>query len=123
VSMDDMHAGALEISVTADNWSGEIEFRSGIDGRVVNAGARLYEKFNNKHLEHLAEEIIDEDGVQLFVRTCQSHVYVAQAARTRLFHDGALINPTRKKLREPGYIAQQFKVRVAPGQTISLEKL
>ena len=56
VSMGDMHLGALELSLTADNWSAGVTVRSAIDGRVVNAGAKLYRKFNNKHLEPLAGE-------------------------------------------------------------------
>ena len=54
VSMADMHLGALELTLTAENWSGKIAVRSAIDGRIVNAGAKLYRKFNNKHLESLA---------------------------------------------------------------------
>src|SRR5687767_8501559 len=51
VSMSDMHLGALELAVTAENWSGRITIRSAIDGRVVNAGAKLYREFNNRHLQ------------------------------------------------------------------------
>ena len=54
VSMADMHLAALEVSITAENWVGNVTIRSGIDGRVVNAGAKLYRKFNNKHLVPLA---------------------------------------------------------------------
>ena len=84
-SMADMHIGALEVSLTADNWSAGVTVRSAIDGRVVNAGAQLYRKFNNKHLEPLASEHVGEDGVSLLVRTCQSNIHVAQAARTESF--------------------------------------
>ena len=69
VSMADMHLGALELTLTAENWSGSVTVRSAIDGRVVNAGAKLYHKFNNKHLEPLAGEIVGNDGVYLLVRT------------------------------------------------------
>ncbi len=54
VSMADMHLGALELTLTADNWSAGVTVRSAIDGRIVNVGAKLYRKFNNKHLEPLA---------------------------------------------------------------------
>ena len=78
VSMGDMHLGALELTLTADNWSAGVTVRSAIDGRVVNAGAKLYRKFNNKHLEPLAGKVVGEDGVCLLVRTCQSNIHVAQ---------------------------------------------
>lgn len=90
VSMGDMHLGALELALTADNWSAGVTLRSAIDARV-DAGAKLYRKFNNKHLEPLAGKVVGEDGVCLLVRTCQSHISVAQAARTRAFVDGKLL--------------------------------
>ena len=51
--------------------------RSAIDGRVVNAGAKLYRKFNNKHLEPLAGEIVGEDGVLLL----RAHLPVEHSCR------------------------------------------
>ena len=63
VSMGGMHLGALNLALTADNWSAAVTVRSAIDGRVVNAGAKLYRKFNNQHLEPLAGKVVGEDGV------------------------------------------------------------
>src|SRR5690606_7920721 len=42
VSMKDKHLAALTLELEAENWSGTVIWRSGIDGRVVNAGAKLY---------------------------------------------------------------------------------
>ena len=123
VSMGDMHLGALELTLTADNWSAGVTVRSAIDGRVVNAGAKLYRKFNNKHLEPLAGKVVGEDGVYLLVRTCQSNIHVAQAARTRAFLDGQLLDVRRRVIEEPGYIGQELKVDVKQGETLVLEKL
>ncbi|MDH3209296.1 MAG: beta-phosphoglucomutase family hydrolase [Burkholderiaceae bacterium] len=123
VSMGDMHLGALELSLTADNWSADVTVRSAIDGRIVNAGAKLYRRFNNKHLEPLASEVVGEDGVYLLVRTCQSNIHVAQGARTRAFLDGQLLEVRRRAIEEPGYIGQEFKVALKQGQTLVLEKL
>jgi beta-phosphoglucomutase family hydrolase len=123
VSMADMHMSALEVSLTADNWSAGVTVRSAIDGRVVNAGARLYRKFNNKHLEPLESEVVGEDGVYLLVRTCQSNIHVGQAARTRGFIDGQLLDVRRRAIEEPGYIGQELKVDLKQGETLVLEKL
>jgi beta-phosphoglucomutase family hydrolase len=123
VSMADMHLGALELSLTADNWSAGVTVRSAIDGRVVNAGAKLYRKFNNKHLEPLTGTIVGEDGVFLLVRTCQSNIHVAQAARTGAFLDGQLLEVSRRVIEEPGFIGQEFEVDVKEGETLVLEKL
>ncbi len=123
VSMGDMHLGALELALTADNWSAAVTVRSAIDGRVVNAGAKLYRRFNNRHLEPLAGEVVGDDGLSLLVRSCQSHVHVAQTARTQAFLDGRLLEVQRRVIEEPGYIGQELEIDVKQGQTLVLEKL
>ena len=123
VSMADMHLGALELTLSAENWSAPVTVRSAIDGRIVNAGAKLYRKFNNEHLVPLAGEAVGEDGVYLLVRTCQSNVHVAQAARTRVFVKGELRETSRRIIDEPGYIGQELCVELAQGETLVLEKM
>ena len=123
VSMDGIHMGALELALTADNWSAGVTVRSAIDGRIVNAGAKLYRKFNNKHLEPLAGKVVGEDSVYLQVRTCQSDMRVAQVARTRAFLDGQLLEVQRRVIEEPGYIGQELNVDIKQGETLVLEKL
>jgi beta-phosphoglucomutase family hydrolase len=123
VSMANMHVSALEIAVTAENWSGPLAVCSGIDGRIVNSGARLYEKFNNRHLEPMSSTALAEDGVQLIVQTNQSKLRVAQAARTRLLRDGKPVETARRPLSEPGYIGQHWECAIAQGETLVLEKL
>jgi beta-phosphoglucomutase family hydrolase len=123
VSMADMHLGALELALTADNWSAAVTVRSAIDGRVVNAGAKLYRRFNNQHLEPLAGEVVGKDALCLLVRSCQSHTHVAQVARTQAFLDGQLLEVERRAIEEHGYIGQEFETPVKQGQTLVLEKL
>lgn len=123
VSMSDMHLGALQLELTAENWSGKITIRSAIDGRVVNAGAKLYRKFNGKHLEPLAAEIADEDSVYLQMRTSQSHLHVAQVARTQVFLDGRLLDVRRRTIKEPSYIGQELTVDTKQGEVLMVEKM
>ena len=123
VSMGDMHLGALELALTAENWSGNVTVRSAIDGRVTNSGAKLYRRFNNRHLEPLAGKVVGEDRVFLQVRTSQSNLHVAQAARTRAFLDGLPLEGRRRDIEEPGYIGQEWEVDVRQGETLVLEKL
>jgi beta-phosphoglucomutase family hydrolase len=123
VSMADMHRCALETSLTADNWSAVVTVRSAIDGRVANTGARLYRKFNNRHLEPQEGEVVGEDGMYLLTRTSQSHIHVAQAVRTRAFLDGQPLDAPRRTIEEPGYIGQELKVELKRGETLVLEKL
>lgn len=123
VSMAEMHLGALELSLTAENWSAAVIVRSALDGRIVNSGARLYRKFNNRHLEAVATEIVDAESVCLQVRTSQSHLHVAQAARTQAFIGGERLDPPRQTIEEPGYIGQELRVELREGETLVLEKL
>src|ERR1700710_149311 len=76
VSMCDMHLGAVELTLMAEDWSAAVTVRSSIDGRVVNRGAVLYRKFNNRHLEPLGGEAVGQDGMVLEVRTSQSHLHL-----------------------------------------------
>jgi beta-phosphoglucomutase family hydrolase len=123
VSMADMHLAAIELSLTAENWSGNVTVYSGINGRVVNAGAKLYLKFNNTHLEHLGGALIGEDALYLLVRTCQSNLYVAESARTQAFVAGEPREARRCLIDEPGSIAQEINVNLRQGETLSLEKI
>ncbi|HEY7557449.1 MAG TPA: beta-phosphoglucomutase family hydrolase [Candidatus Binatia bacterium] len=123
VSMGDMHLGALELALTAENWSASVTLRSAIDGRVVNAGAKLYRKFNNRHLEPLAGEITGADGVYMQVRTCQSNIHVAQVARTQAFVDGEPREVSRRIIDKPGYIGQELVIDLRQGETLAVEKL
>jgi len=123
VSMADMHLGALQVTLVAENWSGRITVRSAIDGRIVNAGAKLYREFNGKHLEPLAGELIGADGIALLVRTCQSNIHVTQAARTQVFAGAGLLEVERHAVQEPGYIGQELAINLAQGQPLVLEKL
>jgi beta-phosphoglucomutase family hydrolase len=123
VSMADMHLAALEVRLTPENWSGRVDVRSGIDGRVVNGGARLYKRFNNRHLVPLGGETVGKDAVLLHVRTSQSNLHVAQAARTRAALDGASLALERRLVEEQGYVGQAFAVDLAEGRTLSIEKV
>ncbi len=122
VSMADPHLGALELTFTAENWSGAVTLRSAIDGRVVNSGAQLYRPFNNRHLMPVREEAVGED-ICLVMRTSQSGLEVAEAALTRIFLRNQLVTAPRATIQEPGYIGQDLTVTVAAGDTIAIEKI
>lgn len=122
VSMAEMHTAAIELTVTPENWTGPITVRTAIDGRIVNAGAKLYEKFNNRHLQPVASKCIGEDSILLVTRTSQSDIHVAEAARTSIYLDGELIDMLRRPLIEPRYVGQELDVHVVAGQGLRIEK-
>ena len=59
----------------------------------------------------------------MLVRTSQSNIHVAQAARTRAFVDGQLRAVPRRVIEEPGYIGQELTIDLQQGETLALEKL
>src|SRR5690606_16977760 len=123
VSMADMHVAALELTLTAENWSAAVTIRSAIDGNVVNDGAALYRPFNNRHLEPVSCAPAGEEGVCLAVRTCQSDLRVAIAARTRAFVDGDRCPAPSRRIEERKYIAEELDVALREGETVVVEKV
>ena len=123
VSMHNKHLAAMEIRLTAENWSGTVTLCSGIDGQVINEGAELYRKFNKKHLEPLSTQVVDDVSIALQVRTSQSMIGVALAARTQISRDGASVAVEADITQAPGYIAQTMAVPIEQGQTVTVEKV
>ena len=123
VSMANPHAAAIEWQVTAENWSGRLEVRSALNGRVINWGVKRYRALEGKHLEPEGSEKIDEESIGLVMRTRQSAIRVAQSARTRVYADGRRLKPRRRLVRRTGYVAQSLAVDVKEGQTLRVEKI
>ncbi len=123
VHMGSPHIAGLETTLTSDDWTGRLEIRSALDGRVVNAGVERYRQLNNKHLVPLEMGTVGEDGIWLKVQTSQSRIDVAQAARTRVFLDGEAIVADGDPILEPGYVAQGFACEVKAGSEVRIEKI
>jgi trehalose/maltose hydrolase-like predicted phosphorylase/beta-phosphoglucomutase-like phosphatase (HAD superfamily) len=123
VSMKDQHLAGLETTFEAENWSGTMQVRSGLDGRVVNAGVKRYRDLNGRHLQVLAQGEADAETLQLQAETNQSHVRVALAARTRLLRDGQAVQAQRRLVEEPGFVAHELEVELEQGRPATVEKV
>jgi len=123
VHMRYRHLAALETTLTPEDWSGRVEFHSALDGRVANRNVARYRDLASDHLEPLASGQPDGETILLQVRTRQSHLAVAQAARTRIFFAEAKADPERRLVLEPGYVSQSFLLQLAPGVGARLEKI
>ena len=118
VHMAEPHLAALETSITAEDWSGPLEVASALDGRVENAGVARYRSLARRHLEPLEAREADGDTAFLRMRTLQSRLVVAMAARTRADRFA------RARLRvEPGYVARHLHVELARGESLRVEKV
>jgi alpha,alpha-trehalase len=122
VSMSDPHAAGLETQVCAENWSGCLTVRSGIDGRISNAGVARYSQFDENHLVDVNTRIINE-GIALTANTSQSAACIAEVARTRVIRDGSPIRPPLRVIEEPGFIAHELSIDVEAHETLTIEKI
>ncbi|WP_352396875.1 glycoside hydrolase family 65 protein [Aminobacterium colombiense] len=123
VHMGNPHLAGQETVIRAENWSGEIEFLTALDGKVINGGVPRYQSLSNRHLDPLCEEEINKESILLKVQTNQSELRIAEAARTQIFKNGDFVNPERYCIKEPGYIGQTFSMEMAEGDEIRLEKI
>ncbi len=123
VSMHNMHLAALEVTLVPENWSGVVTIRTGIDGRIVNSGAKAYRRSNNVHLMPLASEAAGDNTVCLVVSTNQSKIHVAEVARTEVILESRPADTQRRLVQERGYLGQELTVDLRQGQTLILEKV
>ena len=124
VHMREPHLAAIELEVTAENWSGTLEVSSMLDGRVVNAGVARYRGLNNRHLETLETEEVDDESVCLRMRTTQSALEIAQAVRTRIYqYDSRISASSRLERAGAACIGHRFALPLAQGHTVSIEKV
>jgi alpha,alpha-trehalase len=123
VSMKDEHLAGLETTFEAENWSGTLEVRSGLDGRVVNAEVKRYQDLNGRHLVVLDASEVDQETVALQVETAQSRVRVALAARTRLLRHGQVAEADRRLVSEDGFIAHALTLDLEQERPVTVEKV
>ncbi len=121
VSMHDPHVAALETTLMAENWSGELEVRSGIDGDITNSGVDSYRQLSGRHLEVHHTEAVDPDSIVLVTETIQSGIRIAVAERLRA---GATPATSQRVVRStPTRIDQQLTVHLERGQPARFEKI
>jgi alpha,alpha-trehalase len=123
VSMSDPHLAAMQLTVTAHNWSGRLGLRSALDGNVINAGVKRYASLNSKHLEPVETAQVADDTVYLKVRTNQARQEIALAARTQVLRDSQAQVVERETAGSPAQIHQTFDVELAQGGQITVEKV
>jgi alpha,alpha-trehalase len=123
VHITNMHLAGLEITIIPENWSGRLHVHSALDGTVVNAGVKRYRQLNNKHLEPVQSGKVNEDIIYLLVKTNQSCIHIAEAARTSVYVDGEKNDVQRKLMENLGYIAQEFSIDAEQRLPIKIEKI
>jgi beta-phosphoglucomutase family hydrolase len=123
VHMRYSHLAGIEVVLSAINWSGKLTIRTALDGTVVNSGEQVDPKFRAvKHLNTI-DRSADGDLLFLKVRTTDSELVVAEAARTVISIDGnPVIDEQRTNIVEPEYVAQDIVLSISESQSVSVQK-
>lgn len=122
-SMAHSHQAAIEWTLTAENWSGSVDVVSALDGRVTNGGVARYRQLEGRHLDPVSPRTFGPEIIALHVETRQSNIYVAQAARTRVFRESEALEVKRSLYQMEDYIQQVLGFDVAQGVPLRVEKL
>lgn len=123
VHLGDRHLAALTTSFVAEDWSGRLTVRSGVDGTVRNDNVDRYRSLSSAHLVPLDEQEVEADTLLVEVETNQSHVRIATAARTRVLVGEQAVGEQRHLRRDPGRIEHEIDVELAEGVPCRVEKV
>jgi trehalose/maltose hydrolase-like predicted phosphorylase len=123
VSMADMHQAAMEWKITPENWSGKVEMISALDGRVTNRGVARYRQLEGRHLDPVFPRTFGAEIIALEARTRQSRIYVAEAARTRVYGERENPDVDRSLYQMQDYIHQVLSFEVREKEPVRVEKM
>ncbi|WBO62174.1 glycoside hydrolase family 65 protein [Streptomyces camelliae] len=119
VHMADPHLAALRTVFTVEEWSGEIEVESALDGDVTNSNVHRYRSLNWHHLAHVQTGAAGTDTAWLRCRTSTSDIGIGMAARTVVTGQP----PTSSELRPSRHRAvHRLVIPIAPGRPVVVDK-
>ena len=123
VSMADMHQGAIEWTITPENWSGQVSVISALDGRVTNRGVARYRQLEGRHLRPELTRAVGPDIIALRAQTRQSHIYIAQAARTRVYGEYEVVSVGHSLYQTDDYIQEVLTFDINKKAPVRVEKM
>jgi len=122
VSMANPEMAAISYSINPLNYSGAVTFKASLNGAIINEGVERYRQLDQKHLEAVSEGGKD-NLIYVQVRTNQSGIIIAEAARLDVYTDDKKVSPSIQIKTEPAYAEASFSIEVELNQIIRLEKL
>jgi alpha,alpha-trehalase len=123
VAMHLPNVAASETTLTAENWSGAVEFRSAIHGDVENRLVRRYDALSSKHLAVTRQCELSSDSLLLEAETVQSLIPVAVAVRSTLWRGDAPLRANYRLVEGAARIGHDIATDLAVGETVTLEKV
>ncbi|WP_120006589.1 beta-phosphoglucomutase family hydrolase [Nesterenkonia muleiensis] len=120
-SLAGVNLAAMEVKVEAENWSGNVNVRSMIEGRVANRNVAADRELAGNHLEPVDSREIDGETVLLETQTNQSKVQIAVATRTSV---QIAENPMRRPVMESDLVAgHDISLHLEEGKPMRIEKI
>jgi alpha,alpha-trehalase len=123
VSMAHAHQAGIEWTLTPENWSGRLEIVSALDARINNEGVARYRELEGRHLQPTLPRTFGPEVIALMARTRQSRIYVAQAARTRVFSGLQSVQAERDLYQMEDYIQHALSFDARQGAPMRIEKM
>ncbi|MGW2512249.1 glycoside hydrolase family 65 protein [Streptomyces scopuliridis] len=119
VHMADPHLAALRTVFTAEEWSGEIEVESVLDGGVTNSNVHRYRSLNRNHLVQVRVGAAGTGTTWLRCHTSASDIGIGMAARTVVSGQpptSSEVHPSRHRA------VHRLVIPIAPGRPAAVEK-
>jgi trehalose/maltose hydrolase-like predicted phosphorylase len=113
------HLAALRLELIAENWSGELEVRSALDGAITNGNVKRYQRFDNRHLIPVNARALEPNLLLLETKTRQSQIRIVVAARTQVTGANLAFHETRCDLSS---VAGYGVCTVAARKAVVIEK-
>jgi alpha,alpha-trehalase len=123
VAMNSPHVFAMETTISAENWSGRVEFRSVLDGAVRNTLVDRYRDLASKHIDVCAARELSADSVLLEVQTNQTRIPIAMAARSVAWSQDRRVDAEYRLVDDGKSIGHDITVDVVEGIAVTLEKV
>jgi trehalose/maltose hydrolase-like predicted phosphorylase len=122
VSMANRHLAAIQYTIKPLNYSGTIDISSKLDGTIINDGVARYRDLNQQHLQAVSQG--NEDDINwLRVKTTQSKIEIAEAAKYAIYKNGELVNLAPRIQFTEGVVESGFSLALNANETISVEKI
>lgn len=122
VSMSEPHLAAIELRLVPKNWSGRLDVRSVVDGRVSNTNVPSYRRLSAQHLETI-QQAHEGQVAFLVAQTVQSRIRVGVAVRTAAPESPGPRPGAVLAINEPGVVGHQLSFEVTAGQEVLVEKV
>ena len=121
-SMAHPHLAALRYTITPLNYSERITIRSGLNGRIINAGVERYRQLSSKHLAPVAEGGGDATSY-IVLQTNQSKIQIAEAAKHLVSVDDERVAPEVTVEKMPGAVYSIFNLVAERDSPIYVDKV